>query len=111
LGVDATWATVSQPGFPAFAHLGSNLDGSLFTEVAGDIHLEDELTDEQRGRLRALGWSDPVEGGGLGDANHTRVWTAPFDLDAACWHAVLTLVAVYGLDPGEPVLATIEPFG
>jgi hypothetical protein len=102
LGVDAVWATVDQPGWPHFAHLGSNLDGSLYTEVSGD-----ELSPDERTRLHALGWDDA-------DAEtemHPRVWPAPFDLAVACWHVALTLVAVHGLQLDEPILVTLEPFG
>lgn len=39
-----------------------------------------------------------------GEADRRAVWPAPFDFDAACWHVALTLAAVYGLQPDEPVL-------
>ncbi len=111
-GVDSLWATVHQPASPYFAHLGSNLDGGLYTEVVGDESLDpaDRLSDVHRARLRALRWTDPSGPVDEGLANHSRVWPAPFDLDAACWHVVLTLLSVYGLDLDEPIFVTVEPF-
>lgn len=112
LGVDSVWATVHQPSSPYFAHLGSNLDGSLYTEVVGNelLAVDERLDERQRAQLRALGWGDPVGPAAEGLANHERVWPAPFDLDAACWHVVLTLLSVYGFDLDDPVLVTVEPF-
>ena len=116
IGVDQLWVTVSQPGSAYFAHLGSNGDGALFTEVTGDFYLDlpDRLSDRRRGHLRALGWEDPIDDDSgdedLQPRNHTRVWPAPFDVEAAAWHVVLTLVAVYDVDPDKPVLAEVDLF-
>lgn len=115
VGLDALWVTVAQEGVPYVAHLGSNLDGRLFTEVTGNFYLDDDerLDESQRARLRALGWDDPVDDDSddeeLQPRNHTRIWPSPVDVDAAAWHVVLTLASVYGLDTDEPWIATIEP--
>lgn len=113
VGIDRLFTTLEQPRWPYYAHLGSNLDGGLLTEVSGNFHLnpDDCLDDDQDKRLRALGWNPPVED--PSDApetqtpNYTRVWPAPFDLRAACWHVALTLAAIYGLDPEDPILVDV----
>lgn len=116
VGVDRIWATVNQPGWAYFAHLGSNMDGGLFTEVAGNSCLDPEnhLDARRLARLRALGWEDPTDDSsddaGNQPRNHTRIWPAPFDLHTACWHVALTLLAVYGLDLDEPVFVEVGLF-
>jgi hypothetical protein len=116
VGVDRIWAGVSQPGSPYFANLGSNMDGDLFTEVAGNFYLDDDdhLDGAQIAQLQAIGWDDPLDDPSddedLQPRNHTRIWPAPLDLDTACWHVALTLVTVYGLDLDEPVLAEVGLF-
>ncbi|HUP70669.1 MAG TPA: hypothetical protein VM142_12770 [Acidimicrobiales bacterium] len=116
LGVDRIWASLEQPNWPYFAHLGSNMDGGLFTEVAGNFYLDDEdrLDDDQDTRLRVLGWDipvdDPTDDEEIQPRNYTKVWPAPFDLRAACWHVAVTLAAVYGIDPTEPVLVDVGLF-
>lgn len=116
LGVDRIWASLEQPGWPYFAHLGSNMDDGLFTEVTGNFYLDDEhqLDEDQDNRLRVLGWGIPVDDPSddyeIQPRNYTRVWPAPFDLHAACWHVAVTLAAVYGLDPTEPVLVEVRLF-
>jgi hypothetical protein len=112
VGIDRIWATVAQPGLPYFAHLGSNGDGGLFTEVTGNFYLDDDrLNGRQLAELRALGWDDPVDDPSddpeIQPRNHIRIWPAPFDLETACWFVALTLAAVYGLDSGEPVLVEV----
>jgi hypothetical protein len=116
VGIDAVWLTVSQAGSPYFAHLGANFDGQLFTEVTGSFYLgtDDVLSDAQVGRLRSLGWGDPVpdvdDDEEVQPRNHTRVWPVRIDVHAAAWHVVLTLSAVYGFDLESPWHATAELF-
>lgn len=63
---------------PAFAHLGPDEGGKLYTEVAGDYYLPEpaRLDDTQRAKLRDLGWADPVADLSGDDEiqprNHTR---------------------------------------
>jgi hypothetical protein len=59
------WATICLPDDAAnraFAHLGPDEGGALYTEVAGDYYLpvSARLTEDQWGTLRRLGWADPV---------------------------------------------------
>jgi hypothetical protein len=116
VGVDRIWASVSQPGSPYFANLGSNMDGGLFTEVTGNFYLdeEDHLDGEQIAQVQALGWDDPLDDPSddedLQPRNHTRIWPVPLDLDTACWHVAVTLVTVYGFDLEEPVLVEVGLF-
>ena len=115
VGLDRLWVTVGQQHAPYVAHLGSNLDGQLFTEVTGDFYLDDDeqLDATQLAQLRALGWDDPIDDDSddeeLQPRNHTRIWPAPVDVDTATWHVVLTLVTVYGLEVDETWVATAEP--
>lgn len=75
------WATIAMPddtANPAFAHLGPDEGGKLYTEVAGDYYLPEpaRLDDTQRAKLRDLGWADPVADLSGDDEiqprNHTR---------------------------------------
>ena len=115
VGIDDVWLRVHQSPVGWYAHLGSNFDGNLYVEVCGDPgpRTEDRLDEVQKEQLRALGWSDPTEASTHGDpdgGSFTRLWQAPFDVDLACWHLMVTLAAVYGLDPDDPIHASASLF-
>jgi len=112
------WATIAQADEsvnPAFAHLGPDEGGELYTEVAGDYYLPvaARLNDEQRTTLRALGWADPVADLSGDDEiqprNHTRSWPMN-QLDDACEHVITTLHLVYGFSEDDAIGVWLDPF-
>ena len=113
------WATICLPdgaANPAFAHLGPDEGGALYTEVAGDYYLpvSARLRDDQWVALCRLGWADPVPDLSGGDdiqpRNHTRSWPMA-QLPEACEHVMATLQAVYGFTEQDPVVVPWTPSG
>lgn len=112
------WATIclAEPHpNPAFAHLGPDEDGDLYTEVAGDYYLPPHahLDDGQRMALRELGWDDPVPDLSGGDdiqpRDHTR--SCPIQqLPLACRPTLLTLAVAYGFHEDDPLQVSLDPF-
>jgi hypothetical protein len=112
------WATIRLPdeaGKPAFAHLGPDDGGALYTEVSGDYDLPPSarLNDEQWAMLRDLGWGDPVPDLSGDDEiqprNHTRSWQMS-ELPVAVEHVFGTLQIVFGFSEAEPVIVNLDPF-
>ena len=112
------WATICLPeevGNPAFAHLGPDEGGALYTEVAGDYYLPPaaRLSPDQWSKLRELGWGDPVPDLSGDDEiqprNHTRSWPMA-DLRLAVEHVLGTLQVVYGFSEHDPVIVALDPF-
>ena len=112
------WATIcllDDDANPAFAHLGPDEGGALYTEVAGDYYLpvSARLSDDQWVQLRRLGWADPVPDLSGDDEiqprNHTRSWPMA-QLPEACEHVLATLQAVYGFTDQDPVVVALDPF-
>lgn len=107
------WATIAQLddlANAAFAHLGPDEGGKLWTEVAGNHHLpkDQQLDEAQHALLVSLGWSQPLDEEGM--QNWHRSWPAA-DLPLACHHVFATLVEVYGFDETQPLLVAVDPFG
>lgn len=113
VGVDALWLSVRQDICGWYAHITSDSNGSLVIDVAGDPgpEIDSRLSDTQKEQLRVLGWSDPAPGqpeDAPGRDDFTRTWLPPLDVDLACWHLMVTIAAVYGLDPDEPIRASVS---
>ena len=116
VGIDALWLSVRQDISGWYAHITSDRNGGLAIDVAGEPgpELEDRLSDTQKEQLRVLGWRDPEPGlpeDQAGRDDFTRTWPPPFDVDLACWHLMVTIAAVYGLDPDEPIRASVSFLG
>lgn len=81
----------------------------MWTEVAGDAHMPAShwLSPLQVGRLRALGWLDPLDEDGM--RNFHRSWPAERLADA-CAHTLATLVEVYGFRDDDVLRIMVEPF-
>lgn len=112
------WATIAladDTANPAFAHLGPDEGGKLYTEVAGDYYLPEpaRLDPTQRAKLRDLGWADPVADLSGDDEiqprNHTRSWPMA-QLADACEHVIGTLQAVYGFTDHDAIAVYLDPF-
>lgn len=106
------WATIDlgEDGrSPAFAHLGPDEGGTVWTEISADAHLPVDawLTPEQVQRLRAMGWSDPLDEEGM--RNFHQSWPAA-QLADACAHAVGSLAEVFGFRDDEAVRVVVAPF-
>lgn len=106
------WATIGQLddlSNAAFAHLGPDEGGRLWTEVAGDHHLPagQQLDEAQQALLATLGWHEPLDEEGM--RNWHRSWPAA-DLPRACDHVFATLVDVYGFDEDQPLVVAVDPF-
>lgn len=93
----------------AFAHLGPDDGGQVWTEVSADFHLpkRDRLTARQHEDLVARGWELPLDEDGM--QNFHRSYPA-CDLRAACCEVVSTLIDVYGFREDEVVRVIVEPF-
>ena len=106
------WATIDlgdEGRSPAFAHLGPDEGGTVWTEVSADAHLPVDawLSRDQVERLRALGWHDPLDEEGM--RNFHRSWPADHLADA-CGHVVQSLVEVYGFRDDDVVRVVVAPF-
>jgi hypothetical protein len=106
------WATIDlgpDGSNPAFAHLGPDEGGRLWTEVSADAHLPVDawLERHQVAQLRELGWEDPLDAEGM--RNFHRSWPAD-QLADACAHVVATLVDVYGFGDDDEVRVIVAPF-
>ena len=111
VGVDALFLSVRQDICGWYAHITSDADGALVVDVAGEPEVDARLSDTQKDQLRVLGWDDPEPGQPEDRAcrdDFTRTWPPPFDVDLACWHLMVTIAAVYGLDPDEPIRASVS---
>ncbi len=113
VGIDALWLSVHQDICGWYAHITSDSNGTLVIDVAGDPGPEEgaRLSDSQKEQLRVLGWSDPAPGqpeDRPGRDDFTRAWPPPLDIDLACWHLMVTIASVYGLDPDEPIRASVS---
>jgi hypothetical protein len=109
VGVDSLRLFVHQ-GVGWSAHLTSDGKGNLVAEVENDASpgAEHGVTDVQTAQLLALGWERRIEElAELEPMTFVRVWTAPFDPAVACWHLMVTVAAVCGLDPEIPIWAHV----
>ncbi len=106
------WATLdlgNEGRLAAFAHLGPDDGGQLWTEVSADAHLPVDhwLDRRQVETLRTLGWNDPQDEEGM--RNFHRSWPASA-LPQACAEVVSTLVEVYGFRDDDIVRVIVAPF-
>ena len=111
VGIDALWLSVHQDICGWYAHITSDSNGALVIDVAGEPEVDTCLSDAQKEQLRVLGWSDPAPGQPEDRPcrdDFTRTWPPPLDVDLACWHLMVTIAAVYGLDPDEPIRASVS---
>ena len=106
------WATIDlgeEGRSSAFAHLGPDEGGTVWSEVSADAHLPVDawLRPDQVAHLRGLGWVDPEDEEGM--RNFHRSWPA-VQLADACAHTVATLTEVYGFGDDEVARVVVEPF-
>lgn len=106
------WATVDlgdDGRTDAFAHLGPDDGGAVWTEVSSDSHLResDWLTPDQQAALVARGWKLPLDENGM--ENFHRSYPGA-DLRAACREVMNTLTDVYGFREDEVLRVIVEPF-
>ena len=104
------WATIDRNDEGAFAHLGPDEGGAIWTEVSSDFHLPAGrgLTAHQHSALVARGWNLPLDEEGM--ENFHRSYP-PDELSAACFEVVDTLTDVYGFREHGVLRVIVEPFG